>query len=74
VEDKVVRISMAALSKWLADNSYPRHVTLDTLKDKYGALAIKGRIGSGTDFVGPQEHLLEIDLLKAKELNFIDEL
>jgi hypothetical protein len=74
VEDKVVRISMAALSKWLADNSYPRHVTLDTLKDKYGALAIKGRIGSGTDFAGPQEHLLEIDLLKAKELNFIDEL
>lgn len=73
VEDKVMRISTAALSKWLNDNGYPRHITFDALKDKYGALPIKGRIGAGTDFAGPQEHLLEIDLLKAKELNLIDE-
>jgi hypothetical protein len=74
VEDKVMRISTAAFSKWLTDAGYPRHVTMEALKDKYNAHQIKGRIGSGTDFAGPQEHLIEIDLLKAKELNMIDEM
>lgn len=73
VEDKVMRVSISALSKWLNDAGYPRHVTIESLKTKYGAHAMKGRLGSGTDFAGPQEHILEIDLLKAKELNFIDE-
>lgn len=73
VEDKVLRVSIAALTKWLTDTGYPRHVTLESLKQQYGAIQIKARLGSGTDFVGPQEHVLEIDLLKAKELNFVDE-
>lgn len=72
-QDKIIRISTAALSKWLLDAGYPKHVTVESLKDKYGAARIKGRIGSGTDFSGPQEWLLEIDLMQAKELNFIDE-
>jgi hypothetical protein len=73
VNDKIVRISSTQFSKWLADNRHPRSIMMKALTDKYQAAIVKARIASGTTFAGPQEYCIEIDLLNAKEINFIDE-
>lgn len=73
LHDKTVRISSTKLTNWLKDNEYPRNIMTKALTEKYKATTIKGRIGSGTTYVGPAEYLIEIDLLNAKEINFIDE-
>lgn len=73
VDDKVIRISSSAFSKWLDENSFPRNIIMKALTEKYGATTIRGRIASGTVFAGPAEYMIEIDLAQADEINFIDE-
>lgn len=71
--DKVVRISSTRFTKWLTENDYNRTIVMKALAEKYGATTLRGRLASGTTYVGPAEYLIEIDLLQAKEINFVDE-
>ncbi len=75
VEDKIVRISSTHFSEWLSDKGFSRTLMSKSIAEKYGAKIIKARIGSGTDYAGPTEYVIEIDLLgaNAREINFIDE-
>jgi hypothetical protein len=71
--DKILRISSNRFTKWLKDNDHSRTVVMNALVEKFKATTLKARIGSGTTFAGPAEYVIEIDLLNAKEINFIDE-
>jgi hypothetical protein len=63
VDDKLLRISSTRLSEWLRQKGYSRHLFTKALGDELGMKQINGgRIGSGTQFAGAKEYLLEIDL------------
>lgn len=73
VEDKIVRIRSAALSDWLHEKGYSRHVFIRALKDQFGVREVRGRLGSGTDYADSTAYLLEMDLSGSPLVNFIDE-
>jgi hypothetical protein len=73
LDDKRMRISSTALSTWLSEVKYSRHVFTNALKREFGARDVKGRLGSGTNYPSATEHLIEIDLAGTPLLNFIDE-
>jgi hypothetical protein len=73
VEDKMLRMSSTYLSTWLGEHGYSRFLFTKSLEKTFGAKTIKGRIGSGTQYAGATEYLLEIPLLGTTHANFIDE-
>jgi hypothetical protein len=72
-EDKLMRISSAALSDWLKLKSLSRNTFLNALSDAFHMTRINGRMGSGTGLAGANEHILQIDLSKSPLIDFIDE-
>jgi hypothetical protein len=73
VEDKILRMSSTFLSSWLTDHGYSRFLFTKSLEKTFGAVSIKGRIGSGTLYAGAAEYLIEIPLAGTTHANFIDE-
>jgi hypothetical protein len=73
VEDKLMRISSTHFSEWLADAGYSRHLFTRALEQEFGSRSVRGRIGSGTDFAGGTEYLIQIDLAGTPLANFLDE-
>ena len=73
VEDKLLRISSTHFSQWLQDTGYSRHLFMRALEQEFGSRVINGRIGSGTDFAGATEYLIQIDLAGTPMTNFLDE-
>jgi hypothetical protein len=71
--EKKIRISSKALEEWLEAKEYSRTLFLRAMKDRFGMVDIRARIGAGTDLAGPKEYLHEIDLTVASEVNFLDE-
>jgi len=71
--DKRMRVSSQALSEWLAEKDYSRHLFMQALKEQFGMTMMKGRLGSGTEFAGATQYLIEIDLAGTPAVNFIDE-
>jgi hypothetical protein len=71
--DKLVRISATYLSTWLKDQGLSRHIFKHALETELGCKLVRGRIGSGTQFAGATEYLLELDLAGHPLANFIDE-
>ena len=72
-EDKLLRISSTHLSEWLAGVGYSRHQFTRSLEAQFGVKTVRGRLGSGTDYAGVTEYLLELNLAGSALLNFIDE-
>lgn len=57
----VLRISSTAFSNWLQTAGHSRHVVMEALKREFGATITKARLGAGTQFVGAQQYLIEIN-------------
>lgn len=73
VDDKVIRIGQSYLYDWLSNNNYSRHVFLKALQTELGARLMTGRLGAGTLYANASEYLIEIDISKHNNLDFIDE-
>lgn len=73
IDDKIMRISSAALGEWLRDKNYSRPIFLKALEDEFGCKKVNGRIASGTIYAGATEYLLEIDLGGSPLVDFIGE-
>lgn len=73
LEDKLMRISLTYLGDWLSERGYSRHMFLRAMEQKFGCQKVTGRLGSGTEFVGGTEYLLQIDLAGTPLANFIEE-
>lgn len=74
VNDKVMRVSNSALTDWLSVKKLARKQYLDALQSVFGARPIMARVGGGTEFAGPQEHMLEIDLQQANAARYLDDI
>jgi hypothetical protein len=72
-DDKLLRISSTFLSSWLKEKELSRHIFKDALVKELGCKTVHGRIGSGTQFAGATEYLLEIDLAGHPLADFIGE-
>lgn len=72
-DDKIVRLGREYLRTWLSKNQMPVHVIMTAMQQELGAVAVQGRLGSGTGYVGMAETLFEIDLTNSPLMNFIDE-
>jgi hypothetical protein len=72
-DDKRLRVTSAGLEKWLEKEGYSRHQFVKALVTQFNMTKSKGRIGSGTTYVGGTEYLLELDLAGSPLANFIDE-
>lgn len=73
LEDKLMRISHSYLGDWLVDKGYTKHMFMRAIEDQMGSQRVVGRIGSGTDFAGPTEYLIQIDLTGTPVINFLEE-
>jgi hypothetical protein len=75
VDDKIVRFSSTYFSTWLREVGLSRSIFKDALTHEFGAKLVKGRIGSGTgkQFAGATEYLIEIHLAGNPLADFIDE-
>lgn len=73
VDDKIIRIGQSYLYDWLTANNYPRHVFVRALAEELKAINTNGRLGSGTNFAGAAEYIIEIDMKGTPLVNFIDE-
>lgn len=72
-EDKHMRISSTALTTWLKEKNYSSNIIRQAMRKEFGMRDMRGRIGSGTNYAGFTEHLLEIDLAATPLLDMIDE-
>lgn len=60
-EDKLIRISSIALTRWMAERGYSRHVFVRKLESDFGLVKLNGKLGGGTELTCATEHLLELD-------------
>ena len=72
-DDKMIRISKTYMGEWLQQNGYSSHAVMKAMTAEFGAIAIQGRIGGGTEYSGSMEYIIEMDLTKSNHTNFIDE-
>jgi hypothetical protein len=72
-DDKLIRISKTYLQDWLGTNGYSSHAVTKAMIAEFGAVAIQGRLCSGTEYAGSTEYILELDLTKNNHTNFLDE-
>lgn len=72
-EDKLIRVSSAALSEWCGSRGVSRHIFIRELKKSFGATDRVARLGSGTDRVENTEHLIEFLAAGTSLATFIDE-
>jgi hypothetical protein len=72
-DDKMIRISKTYLQDWLGLNGYSPAAVTKAMIAEFGAVALQGRLCSGTEYAGSAEYLLEMDLTKNNHTNFIDE-
>lgn len=61
VEDKLIRISSAALTEWCKEMELPRQPLTRGMEQKFGSKKVNGRLGSGTSFATMTQYLIEID-------------
>lgn len=72
LDDKVLRISKNELSRWFETEKYSRDIMFKALENTFGAVTTKRCIAAGTDHAVGQEYLLEIELSKHPDANFLD--
>jgi hypothetical protein len=72
-DDKLLRMSSTYLSTFMGEAGYSRHQFTKALETAFGVKTIRGRIGSGTQYAGATEYLLEINLAGSPLANFLDE-
>jgi hypothetical protein len=71
-DDRKMRISSTYMTRWLFDHGFPRHSFIKALKDEFGMVSIKARLGSGTPFSAPLEYVLEFDMNDSRLVGFIE--
>ena len=69
---KLIRISSANFGEWLKTKGYARHVFMRALSDQFGGELIKATLGSGTQFAGLQEYLIEIHTAGTSLSDFLE--
>lgn len=71
MEDKIMRISSSALSKWCKEMEISRHLFVRSMEKKFTTKSIHGHLASGTSYAQPMGYLIEIDLTQHAELEEI---
>jgi hypothetical protein len=71
-EDRLIRISSTALTRWMGDRNYSRHTFIKRLAEEFGLTKVNGKLGGGTDLSCAMEHLLELDMNHPKLSRFLD--
>jgi len=71
-EDKLVRISSIALTRWMTERGYSRHSLVKRLESEFGLVKVNGKLGGGTDMTCATEHLLELDGNDGRLAAFVD--
>jgi hypothetical protein len=72
-DDKRLRINRTFFMEWLLTHGYsPVAITKAIIKE-FGAVIVHARLCAGTEYVGSVEYIIEIDMTKTNQINFIDE-
>jgi hypothetical protein len=73
LDDKLVRVSSAALGAWLKERGQGRYMVVELMIEKLGAVKVVGRLGGGTPYAQGTEYLLQFDRTSSAHLDFIDD-
>lgn len=71
-EDKLIRISSTALTRWMGERGYSRHTFIKRLSEEFGLTKVNGKMGGGTDMACAMEHLVELDMNHPKLSAFVE--
>lgn len=71
-EDRLIRISSVALTRWMGERGYSRHTFVKKLESEFGLTKVNGKLGGGTDMACAMEHLVELDMNHPKLSAFIE--
>ena len=61
-DDRMIRISSTAFTRWMGERNYSRQTFLKRMEDEFGLKKTNGKLGGGTDMACAMEHLLELDM------------
>lgn len=61
-EDRILRISSGALTRWMGERDYSRHTFMQKMESEFGLRKMSGKLGGGTELSCAVEYLLELDL------------
>ena len=71
-EDKTIRVSSTALTRWMGERNYSRHTFIKRLEDEFGLRKVNGKLGGGTEMSCAMEHLVELDMNHPKLSTFLE--
>jgi len=71
-DDRLIRISSTALTRWMGERGYSRHTFIKRLAEEFGLTKVNGKLGGGTDMSCAMEHLLELDMNHPKLSTFLE--
>ena len=72
VQDGLIRVDANRFSMWLESNKYSRHIVSEALKNEFLMKWTNGRLGSGTDFAGMTQYILEFNTAGSKLKDYLD--
>jgi len=73
-DDGLMRISSSALTDWLKQKGYSRHIFMQALEKEFGCKIVHGRMAAGLkDYEGFTEYLLEFNIKGSELLDIITE-
>ena len=71
-DDRMMRISSTALTRWMGERKYSRPAFLKRLEAEFGLKKVNGKLGGGTEMACAMEHLLELDMNHPKLSTFLE--
>jgi hypothetical protein len=71
-DDKLIRVSSTALTRWMGERNYSRHTFIKRLESEFGLQKVNGKLGGGTEMSCAMEHLVELDMNHPKLSTFIE--
>ena len=71
-DDKLIRISSTAFTKWMGERSYSRHTFMKRMEAEFGLKLVNGKMGGGTDMSCAMEYLIELDMNHPKLSSFVE--
>jgi hypothetical protein len=71
-DDRLIRFSSTAFTKWMGERSYSRHTFMKKMESEFGLKLVNGKLGSGTEFSSAMEYLIELDMNHPKLSKFVE--
>ena len=71
-DDKLIRVSSTAFTKWMGERSYSRHTFMKRMEAEFGLKLVNGKMGGGTDMSCAMEYLIELDMNHPKLSSFVE--